>query len=101
MGPQKEIQEVKNAYQAYGMLGDFDPYDLNDLKKLHGVMTYLTERESGEFRSHHEGVFNGDRCIFMAPPPQLVPGQMEVLFGLDAGSAGRSASADFVLCLPL
>lgn len=80
VGPQKEIQEVKNAYQAYGMLGNFDPYDLNDLKKLHGVMTYLTEQESGEFRSHHEGVFNGDRCIFMAPPPHLVPGQMEVLF---------------------
>lgn len=57
------------------MLGDFDPYDLNDLKKLHGVMTYLTERESGEFRSHNEGVFNGDCCIFMAPPPQLVPGK--------------------------
>ena len=25
IGPQKEIQEVKNAYQAYDMLGKFDP----------------------------------------------------------------------------
>lgn len=80
IGPQKEIQEVKNAYQAYGMLGRFDPYDLNDLKRLHGVMTYPTEQESGVFRSRNEGVFNGERCIFMAPPPQLVPAQMEALF---------------------
>ena len=36
VGPQKEIQEVKNAYQAYDMLGEFDPYSLDDLKKLHG-----------------------------------------------------------------
>ena len=34
IGPQKEIQEVKNAYQAYEQLGRFDPYSLEDLKKL-------------------------------------------------------------------
>ena len=80
IGPQKEIQEVKNAYRAYEMLGQFDPYSLDDLKKLHGVMTYLTVQESGVFRNHNEGVFNGDRCIFMAQPPEFVPGQMESLF---------------------
>ncbi len=80
IGPEKEIQEVKNAYQAYDMLGSFDPYSLRDLQKLHGVMTYLTVQESGVFRSHNEGVFNGDVCIFMAPPPQFVPEQMRALF---------------------
>ena len=80
IGPEKEIQEVKNAYQAYDMLGKFDPYSLKDLQKLHGIMTYLTVQESGVIRSHNEGVFNGDVCIFMAPPPQLVPEQMRSLF---------------------
>ena len=80
IGPQKEIQEVKNAYQAYEKLGYFDPYSLEDLKAMHGIMTYLTVQESGVFRSHNEGVFNGDRCIFMAPPPQLVPELMQALF---------------------
>ena len=80
IGPEKEIQEVKNAYQAYDMLGKFDPYSLRDLQKMHGVMTYLTVQESGVFRSHNEGVFNGDVCIFMAPPPQFVPEQMRSLF---------------------
>lgn len=80
IGPQNEIQEVKNAYQAYTLLGSFNPYSVDDLKKLHGVMTYLTVQESGMFRTHNEGVFNGDRCIFMAPPPHLVPTQMQSLF---------------------
>ena len=80
IGPQKDIQEVRNAWQAYDMLGAFDPYSLEDLKKLHGMMTYLTVRESGIFRTHHEGVFNGDKCIFVAPPPHLVPDLMRALF---------------------
>ena len=80
IGPEKDIQEVKNAYQAYDMLGKFDPYSISDLKKLHGIMTYLTVQDSGVFRTHNEGVFNGDVCIFMAPPPQFVPGQMQALF---------------------
>lgn len=80
LGPQKEIQEVQNAYQAYDMIGAFDPYDLNDLRRLHGVMTRLTVRESGVFRSGNEGVFRGGQCIFMAPPPRLVPDQMADLF---------------------
>ena len=81
LGPQKEIQEVKNAYQAYDQIGDFDPYSVDALKTLHGVMTYLTVQESGMFRTGNEGVFRGNKCIFMAPPPHLVPEQMEALFG--------------------
>lgn len=40
---------------------------------------YLVE-ESGKFRSGEEGVFNGEECIFMAPPAQLVPQLMDELF---------------------
>ena len=88
IGPAKEIQEVKNAYQAYEMLGQFDPYSLEDLKRLHGVMTYLTVQRSGVFRTHNEGVFSGDRCIFMAPPPEFVPEQMASLFAWMRRSKG-------------
>lgn len=89
LGPEKEIQEVKNAYRAYDMLGQFDPYSVKDLKKLHGVMTYLTVGESGVFRSHDEGVFNGEACIFMAPPPRLVPDQINALFMWMQQSRGK------------
>lgn len=40
---------------------------------------YLVE-ESGKFRLGEEGVFNGEQCIFMAPPARFVPKLMEDLF---------------------
>lgn len=43
-------------------------FSIDELKRLHGVMTYLTVDESGQFRRGEEGVFDGARCIFMAPP---------------------------------
>lgn len=80
LGPQKEIQEVKDAYKAYEMIKEVSPYSIKDLLKVHGVMTYLTLDESGIFRSSAEGVFDGEKCIFMAPPQDRVPGLMEELF---------------------
>ena len=34
IGPVKEIQEVKNAYRAYDELGKFDPFSIDELKRL-------------------------------------------------------------------
>lgn len=80
IGESKEIQEVKNAYAAYDEIGKFDVYSLDDFKRMHGVMTKYIVDESGCFRRGEEGVFNGDRCIFMAPPAKFVPEQMHSLF---------------------
>ena len=33
IGPQKEIQEVKNAYKAYNMFNEFEGYNQKDLLK--------------------------------------------------------------------
>ena len=89
IGQQKEIQEVKNAYRAYEEIGTLDPYSLEDLKRIHGIMTYMTVAESGIFRQGGEGVFDGDRCIFMAPPAKLVPDLMDQLFTWMRHAAGE------------
>lgn len=80
LGDQKEIQEVKNAYEAYEHITDINPFSITDLKKIHGIMTYRTVKESGVFRKGDEGVFSGDTCIFVAPPPQMVDSLMDDLF---------------------
>ena len=80
LGSQLEIQEVKNAYKAYAKIGEVNPYSLKDLKELHGIMTAGIVNESGEFRHEEEGVFSGEKCIFVAPPPQMVSGLMKDLF---------------------
>ncbi len=81
LAEQKEIQEVKNAYDAYEKILELDPYSIDDLKKFHGIMTRYIVEESGDFRRGEEGVFNGEQCIFMAPPAQYVPQLMNELFG--------------------
>lgn len=80
-GDKKEIQEIKNAYKAYGMIKKVNPYSIKDLLKIHGVMTFLTVEESGTFRTGDEGVFdeNGN-CIFIASKPEFVESLMNNLF---------------------
>ena len=89
LGTEKEIQEVKNAYAAYDEVSSIDVYNINELKRLHGIMTKYVADVSGEFRHGEEGVFNGDKCIFMAPPAKFVPGQMEDLFSWMKESRGK------------
>lgn len=80
LGEQKEIQEVKNAYAAYEKLLQINPFNIDELKILHGIMTRYLVDESGEFRRGEEGVFSGDKCIFMAPPARMVYELMQNLF---------------------
>lgn len=89
LGDQKEIQEVKNAYAAYEKIREIDPTKIEDLKKIYGIMTYRTVEESGVFRKGNEGVFSGNECIFVAPPPQMVPSLMDDLFAWIKESQGK------------
>ena len=80
IGEQKDIQEVKNAYKAYENIRKINPYSVEDLKKIHGILTFLIEKDAGKFRNHGEAVYDGDVQIFVAPPHELVPKLMEDLF---------------------
>ena len=80
LGEQKEIQEVKNAYVAYERFSEIQPFSTKSIKMFHGIVTKYVVEESGDFRRGEEGVFNGDECIFMAPPAQFVPQLMDDLF---------------------
>lgn len=79
LGDQKEIQEVKNAYAAYEKISEINPSSISDLKRIHGIMTNRTVHESGVFRQGEEGVFSGEKCIFVAPPANMVSELMKDL----------------------
>ena len=79
LGTPKEIQEVKNAFDAYEQLLSFNPYYVGDLLKAHRTLMNELVREAGMFRSGGVGVFNGDQLIHMAPPANLVPELMNNL----------------------
>ena len=80
IGPKKEIQEVKNAYNLYSMFDQLNCFDEKDLLKAHRILTYLIDEESGKYRNHPESVFDGDKVIFVAPPKNMVPNLMKDLF---------------------
>ena len=80
IGEQKDIQEVKNAYKAYEEIDNVNPYSVDDLKKIQGILTFAIEDDSEKFRNHGEAVYDGDVQIFMAPPHRMVPELMDNLF---------------------
>lgn len=79
-GPKQEIDEVKNAYQAYEMMEYVEPFNLSDLKKVYGVMMNSLIDDAGCYRHGKEGVFDDEKCIFMAPGPEMVEELMNGLF---------------------
>ena len=80
IGEQKDIQEVKNAYEAYEQIDKVNPYSVDDLKKIHGILTFLIEKDAGKFRNHGDAVYDGDIQILMAPPSKMVPTLIDNLF---------------------
>ena len=79
LGAPAEIREVKNAYKAYERLLSFDPYSVDDLLKAHAVLMADLVQESGRFRYGGVGIFRGERMVHMAPPAEMVSGQLEEL----------------------
>lgn len=80
IGEQKDIQEVKNAYEAYEQIDKINPYSVEDLKKIHKTLTFLIEKDAGKFRNHGECVRDGEKIIFVAPPENMVNPLMNQLF---------------------
>ena len=73
LGPPNEIKEVSNAIDAYNLLLELNPYKEKDLLRAHKLMMADLVRENGRFRQGGVGVFDGEKCIHLAPPVQRVP----------------------------
>lgn len=81
LGAPDEIQEVKNAVEAYHLMPHLDAFKEKDLLKAHGLMMKDLVRNAGHYRYDGVGVFDGNgNCLHMAPPPERVPELMGDLF---------------------
>jgi Fic family protein len=80
LGLPHEIQEVKNAYQAYEHLLEYDPYKVKDFLKAHQFMTTDLVKEAGRFRSQGVGVFAGTQLIHAGANYRFVPQLITDLF---------------------
>ena len=79
LGAPNEIQEVRNAIDAYELLLELNPFEEKDLLRAHQLMMTDLVRENGRYRSGGVGIFNGEQCVHMAPPAMRVPILMEDL----------------------
>ena len=78
--PPNEIQEVKNAVQAYELLLNLNPYKQNDLLKAHQLMMNDLVKHSGKYRKGGVNIFDGKGVVHVAPPADRVPFLMNDLF---------------------
>lgn len=81
LAPQKDIEEVHNAFNAYEKLSEINPYSIDDLLKIHGIMMNGLVKEAGRLRSGQVGVYKQDgKVVHLAPPADFVPQQLGQLF---------------------
>lgn len=80
LGAPNEIQEVKNAIQAYDLLLSLDSTKEKDLLRAHALMMKDLVRNNGRYRSGGVGIFNGQNVVHVAPPASRVPALMKDLF---------------------
>ena len=72
LGKPSEIKEVKNAYEAYEHLLEYNPYTVEDFLRAHAYMTQDLVAESGRFRSGGVGVFSGGKLVHAGAKAEFV-----------------------------
>ena len=81
IGPQKEINEVKDAYNAYQIIKEYDGFKEKDLLKAHSIIAKSIDNESGKYRTHQEKVIDEKgNIIHIAPSSKMVKQLMNNLF---------------------
>lgn len=80
LGAPNEIQEVKNAIDAYNLMLQLNPYKQKDMLKAHKAMMTSLIGGAGHFRGSGVGVFDATHCVHMAPPASRVNELMNDLF---------------------
>jgi Fic family protein len=73
IAPPREVQEVRNALEAYEHFQNWAPQIEADLLKAHRLMMSGLIAEAGMYRAGGVGVMAGDQVIHMAPPAKRVP----------------------------
>lgn len=81
LGPKEDIIAVQNANLAYKELENINPFSLDDLLKIHGIMMNGLVSEAGKIRTGQVGIYNQDgKVVHLAPPANFVSKQLIGLF---------------------
>lgn len=81
IAPPREIQEARNAINAYEQFENWQPENEKQLLKAHQILMMGLIDDAGHYRSGNVGVMNGDVVVHMAPPANRVQKLMGDLIG--------------------
>lgn len=73
IAPAREIQEVRNAINAYELFEQWQPASKNDLLDAHRILMTGLLDAPGKFRTGGVGVMKGKTVVHLAPPADRVP----------------------------
>ncbi|WP_353090587.1 Fic family protein [Synechococcus lacustris] len=86
IGLARDIQEVRNAINAYDAMPSWDPANPQHLLEAHGLLMAGLIDGPGCFRSGGVGIYRGDQLVHMAPPAARIPVLVADLLALLAAS---------------
>lgn len=73
LGPARDIQEVRNALNAYDVLPTLDPFSEADLCRIHEIMMLGLVDVPGKYRTSSVGIQRGGDVVHVAPSADRVP----------------------------
>lgn len=73
LAPAKDIQEVRNAFQAYEKMPEWKSSCLADLLCAHRTLMAGLVENAGQLRTGSVGVYRDKQLIHMAPPASQLP----------------------------
>jgi len=102
LGPPKDIKEVQNAFAAYELIPQLNPYFIDDFLTAHSHITSELISEAGQFRTVSVFVVNGKGDILHSGADyEKVPNLLSELFewgkGNDAHPLIKSSAMHFMI----
>ncbi len=86
VGPLRDIQEARNAIEAYDRYHQWDPWSESHLMRAHGILMRALLDAPGRYRSARVVVMDGDEVQHIGPSASRVPGLMTRLLEWLAGT---------------
>ncbi|MCL1984492.1 MAG: Fic family protein [Methanomassiliicoccaceae archaeon] len=80
IAPPDEIIEIRNAYDAYVRMNEFDPYDIDSFLKAHGILMKQLIKNAGEFRTTGVNVYENGDIVHVGARPQFIYSMIYDLF---------------------
>lgn len=80
IGPQKDINEVINAYKVYNRIKKFSSDSSKSFLEAHKILMNGLIKSPGKFRAKDVSIIHGTKIAHIAPQPVNVPTLMNQLF---------------------